>query len=274
MSNFSYQGKQIFYAVDGTVGKPLLILNGIMMSTRSWTAFVPSLCAANRFIRLDFFDQGQTDKLPGQTYTQELQVDLVKALLDHLGIAKINLVGISYGGEVALRVALKYPNLVDRLVLFNTSPYTSPWLKEIGRGWIAAGKTRDGLAYYQTAIPVIYSPHYYESRLDWMERRKITLIPVFSNPDFLDAMERLTISAESYDVRKELAFVKAKTLIVTAEEDYLTPIDNQKYLYEKIQGSEWIKIPVSGHASMYERPLLFTTLILGFVNVLDTDYVI
>lgn len=273
MSFFNHQGKSVYYTIDGS-GKPILILNGIMMSTKSWAPFVSSLSAQNQFIRVDFFDQGQTDKCPGQTYTQEIQVDLLEGLLQHLSMPKVSVVGISYGGEVALQFALKYPNRVDRLVLFNTCAFTGPWIRDIGRGWMEAGRTRNGQAYYQTTIPVIYSPHYYQTKIEWMKRRETVLIPIFSNPEFLDAMERLTMSAESYDVRTRLADVKAKTLIVSAEEDYLTPLADQQYLYERIPGSEWIKIPVSGHASMYERPLLFTTLILGFVNVKDVEYLI
>ena len=273
MSSFNHLGKNIYYICEGE-GKPILILNGIMMSTKSWQAFVPSLTAQNRLIRFDFLDQGQSDKLEGETYTQAIQVDLIKALLDHLGLAKVSIVGISYGGSVAIQFSIKYPDAVDRLMLFNAAAYTSPWLNDIGKGWIAAGKTRNGQAYYQTAIPVIYSPYYYESKIEWMRNREKVLIPIFSNPAFLDAMERLTKSAEHYDARKDLHKIKAKTLIVSAEEDYLTPMAEQTFLYEHISGSELIKIPVSGHASMYERPLLFTTLVLGFVNVKDTEYVI
>lgn len=273
MSFFNCNDKAIYYSVEGE-GKPILILNGIMMSTKSWTAFVPSFTKQNTLIRLDFFDQGQSAKLKLENYTQKIQVDLIKALLEHLKLEKVSIVGISYGGEVALQFAIDYPESVDRLVLFNTTAFTSPWLKDIGRGWIAAGNTRSGQAYYQTTIPVIYSPHFYETKIEWMRKREKNLIPIFANPEFLDAMERLMFSAESYDVREKLQNVTAKTLIVSAEEDYLTPMDNQKYLYERIKGSEWIKIPGSGHASMYERPLIFTTLVLGFINVLDTEYVI
>jgi len=273
MSYFNHNNHQFFYTVEGS-GKPILILNGIMMSTKSWAPFVHTLSAQNTLIRLDFYDQGQSDKIPGESYTQSIQVELIQALLQHLNLEKTSIVGISYGGEVALQFAIQYPNSVDRLLLFNTAAYTSPWLQDIGKGWIAASKTRNGQAYYQTAIPVIYSPHYYESKLEWMKKREQILIPIFSNPEFLDAMERLTNSAEHYDVRAELSHIQAKTLIVSAEEDYLTPMANQEYLYQHIKGSELIKIPVSGHASMYERPLLFTTLVLGFVNVLDTEYLI
>lgn len=271
MSYFSFQGKNVFYTIDGE-GKPILILNGIMMSTKSWQPFITSLAEQNQIIRVDFFDQGQSDKLIGASYTQALQVDLIQALLLHLQLKKLNIVGISYGGEVALKFAIDYPQFVERLVLFNTTAYTSPWLRDIGRGWIATGKTRNGLHYYQTTIPVIYSPYFYEKNLDWMKKRENVLIPVFSNPVFLDAMERLTSSAESYDVRNELGRIQFPTLIISAEQDYLTPVDNQEAVYNKIPHAEWVKIPLAGHASMYEKPLLFTSLVLGFINVLETTY--
>jgi pimeloyl-ACP methyl ester carboxylesterase len=273
MSTFKFRDKNIFYVVEGQ-GKPIIILNGIMMSTRSWSPFVGSLSEKNQLIRFDFLDQGQSDKLIGETYTQDIQVELIKALMEHLHLDKASLVGISYGGSVAVQFAIKYPSFVDRLLLFNTTSYTSPWLRDIGRGWIEAGQTRNGEAYYHTTIPPIYSPYFYETNIDWMQKRQALLVPIFSNPEFLDQMERLTFSAESYDVRASLSKITAKTLIITAEEDYLTPIANQAYLHQNIKHSEWIKIPNTGHASMYERPLLFTTLVLGFVNVKDTEYTI
>jgi pimeloyl-ACP methyl ester carboxylesterase len=121
---------------------------------------------------------------------------------------------------------------------------------------------------------VIYSPHFYEERLDWMKKREQVLIPIFSNATFLDQMERLTLSAESYDVRDDLHKIICPTLIISAEEDYLTPLPNQDYLQSHIKDSLWMKIPFAGHASMYEKPLLFTTLITGFFGVKDTTYIL
>ncbi len=271
MAYLDFKGRSIYYDVKGE-GKPILILNGIMMSTKSWEPFVKTLSENNMFIRVDFIDQGQSDKLLNSAYTQSIQVDVLDYLLKELSLTKVNVVGISYGGEVALQFAIKHPNKVERLVLFNTTPNTSPWLAEIGYSWNAIGKTRNGQNYYQAAIPIIYSPSYYEQRLDWMKKREQVLIPVFSNPEFLDAMERLTNSAEGYDVRDELNKITAPTLIIAADEDYLTPIQNQKYLHEHIKDSNMVIIPGAGHASMYEKPLLFVTMILGFINALETKY--
>lgn len=61
-------------------------------------------------------------------------------------------------------------------------------------------------------------------------------------------------------------------MIIAADEDYLTPIQNQRYLHDHIKGSELVIIPGAGHASMYEKPMLFVTFILGFVNALDATY--
>lgn len=271
MSSFNFLGKQVHYEVDG-LGTPLIILNGIMMSTKSWQPFIPTLSEHFQVIRLDFFDQGTSDKLFNEKYTQRIQVDLVEALLNHLGIDKVDVVGISYGGEVALQFAIYCSSRVNRLLLFNTAPNTNAWLTEIGRAWMDTGKTRNGEHYYRTTIPVIYSPHFYEEQLDWMKKREQVLIPIFSNLEFLDQMERLTLSAESFDVRSQLHLIHCPTLIISAEEDYLTPLPNQEYLHKNIKDSLWMKIPYAGHASMYEKPLLFTTLITGFFGVKDTIY--
>jgi pimeloyl-ACP methyl ester carboxylesterase len=272
MSIFRYNNHDIFYEIDGDNQKyPLLILNGIMMSTASWTPFINTLSEHFQVIRLDFFDQGQSAKLD-HFYTQQIQIDLIKAFLEHLKIDKINIAGISYGGEVALLFACHYPSYVKRLMLFNSSAYTNPWLKDIGDGWIKAGLTRDGDLYYKTTIPVIYSAKYYEEKIEWMKNREKILYPVFSNPIFLDAMERLTRSAESFDVRDKLKDLDLPVLIVTADQDNLTPKKDQEYLHKNIKNSNWVIIPEVGHASMYENPSLFTTLITGFFLIKDINY--
>lgn len=271
MAILNFKGRNIYYDVQG-LGKPIIILNGIMMSTKSWEPFLESLSEHNMLIRLDFIDQGQSDKLKSSVYTQDIQVDILETLIKELKFSKVNIVGISYGGEVGIKFAVKHPNLVDRLVLFNTTAYTSPWLAEIGYKWNSIGKTRDGKTYYQATIPAIYSPSFYEERLDWMKQREQKLLPVFSNPDFLDAMERLTNSAENFDAREDLHKITAQTLIVAADEDYLTPMNNQKFLNKHIKNSDLVILPGVGHASMYEKPMLFTSLVLGYINTKQTTY--
>jgi len=268
MSIFKYNDKEIFYTVDGEISSDkeiIIILNGIMMSTLSWEIFVEPFTKNNTLIRFDMFDQGQTSKLV-EDYTQEIQVELLKSLLDFLEVKKVNIVGISYGASIALQFAAKYQDYINKLIIANVVAKTSPWLKAIGDGWNEVAKSRNGLAYYNISIPYIYSPQFYTTNLNWMEERKKMLIPIFSNEVFLDAMVRLTRSAETHNVVNALTSIKTKTLIISSYEDYLTPVFEQVYLNKMLQNSNLVTIPECGHASMYEKPELFTSLILGFIN--------
>ena len=67
MAFFSFEGKQVYYETHGE-GNPLLLLNGIMMSTMSWKEFVAPLSAQNRLILVDFMDQGKRYSLNGCPY--------------------------------------------------------------------------------------------------------------------------------------------------------------------------------------------------------------
>lgn len=270
MAYFDFDGKQVYYEVHGE-GKPLLILNGIMMSTASWRFFVDAFSAQNKLILVDFLDQGKSEKLVDRLYTQELQVELVKSLLLHLEINKVAIMGISYGGEVAQQFAVKHLNFVERLLLFNTCAYTSPLLGDIGKAWNLAAE-KSGEAYYYTTIPLIYSPNYYARRLEWMREREKVLVPLFGNKEFSQAMVRLTKSADTHDVRKALPNVDVPTLVVTSDQDMITPPIEQQTMVDLLPNAHHVLLPNTGHASMYERPLLFTSLVLGFVNTTTIEF--
>lgn len=270
MSYFNYKGKQIYYEVHGS-GKPIVMLNGIMMSAMSWTPFVDAFSANNQLILLDMLDQGRSDKMEGTSYTSSEQVEVLKSLLDELILDKLNLVGISYGGEVALQFAVKYGEMVDRLVLFNTTGKTSNWLRDIGEAWNRS--INDPMDYYCTTIPYIYSPHYYEEKNEWMEKRKVLLTnAVFNDKTFMNSMVRLTNSAAYYDVLEELHKIKNRTLIVSSGNDFVTPLEEQRVLNQLISSSEHVILPNTGHASMYERPILFSAIALGFINLKHTEF--
>jgi 3-oxoadipate enol-lactonase len=268
MAYFDFQGKKIYYETHGE-GKPLILLNGIMMSTKSWGIFVEAFSANNRLILLDFLDQGQSDKVY-EEYTQDLQVEVLYALIKELGYDKVNLLGISYGGEVALRFIANYEDKVERLVLFNTSHRTSPWLKDIGDAWNLSKD--NALDYYLTTIPVIYSPEFYNKNREWMEnRKKLLTATVFSDKNFMDSMVRLTKSAETHDVTQKLQGVKTRTLIVSSENDFITPKEEQEALHRLLENSDYVMLPKTGHGSMYEKPALFTALTLGYINASDLE---
>lgn len=268
MAMFDFKGKKIYYEVHGT-GKPIILLNGIMMSTKSWGIFVDALSKDNELILLDFLDQGQSEK-SDFNYSHDVQVEILKQLIMELGYEKVNIAGISYGAEIALSFAVKYDYMLERLLVFNASYRTSPWLRDIGEAWNLSAD--QPLNYYLTAIPVIYSPEFYNKNLAFMEnRKKLLTATVFSDKSFMDAMIRLTKSSEDFNLEEQLKHVKTRTLIVSSENDMITPKEEQIRLHHLLENSDHIFIPGAGHASMYEKPALFITLILGFINASSLD---
>ena len=266
MEEFVFDGYKVYYEVHGNSGNPLIILNGIMMSTASWKPFIKDFSKNNVVVLVDFLDQGKSQRMT-EPYDHSVQVKLLDELIERLWYSEVTLMGISYGGEIALQYALAHPSRVSRLILANTCARTSPWLKKIGDGWNEVAKTGSGLAYYLTTIPVIYSTKFFEERADWMEGREKFLTEYFSQKEVLESLIRLTDSSRNYDVVDRLHEITCPTLIISGSEDGLVPPTEQQILHEGIKNSVYVTINGSGHASMYENPYAFTSLVLGFTNL-------
>ena len=89
---------------------------------------------------------------------------------------------------------------------------------------------------------------------------------------FQERMKRLVDSAETHDCRDNVHKIKCPTLVISSQYDFLTPLEEQEFLVKNIENASHIIIPNCGHASMYEKPLLFVSLVLGFVNALEDTY--
>jgi pimeloyl-ACP methyl ester carboxylesterase len=265
MAEFDFQKKTVYYESYGS-GEPILLLNGIMMSTKSWLPFVKNFSQNNRLILVDFFDQGQSSRMT-EAYDHGIQIALVRALLDHLGLKTVNICGISYGAEVGLGFAVKHPERVRRLALFNGAARTAPLLADIGHAWNEAAKLEGGLGYYLATIPVIYSDTYYERQKEWMSKRQEALVPYFGKPEVKEPLIRLTNSSENFDVVEELSRLDMPVLVVSADKDYLIPLREQETMLRGIKDAHHVVLTDCGHASMYEKPLLFCALTLGFINI-------
>ncbi len=272
MAEFSFEGKKVYYEVHGTEGEPIIILNGLMMSTTSWQPFVPDFSRHNVVILVDFLDQGRSARM-SENYDHSLQVRMLDALIDELTVrlwhASYIIMGLSYGGEIAVQYALAHPQRVRRLILANTAARTSDWLRKVGDGWNEVARSGSGLSYYLTTIPVIYSTRFFEENAAWMENREKQLTEYFAQEDVQKRLIRLTDSSRDYNVVDRLGEITCPTLIISGSEDGLVPPTEQQILHQGIKGSTYVTINGVGHASMYEMPAAFAALVTGFANLRD-----
>jgi 2-succinyl-6-hydroxy-2,4-cyclohexadiene-1-carboxylate synthase len=115
-------GLDFHVEVDGD-GPPLLVLHGFTGSVRSWNHVRPELARRARLILLDLIGHGQSAcPIDPARYTLAWSVRDLTALLDALELERVDLLGYSMGGRVALHVALAAPRRIRRLILESASP--------------------------------------------------------------------------------------------------------------------------------------------------------
>lgn len=259
----THDGQDLYYEEHGQ-GEPTVLLSGIMMSTASWAQHIPVLAKHIRLIVLDFRDQGRSAKMEAP-YKLDAHVPDVIGLLDHLRLDSAHMIGLSYGGQVAQRVALSAPERVRTLILANTNHYIPNHLAEIGRAWVTAASLHDGERFFQLAVPFIYSSAFYRDHLEALHQRQAMFKSMLTT-EWFEGFIRLCQSTEGAALSDEdLGRIRVPTLLIGADEDMITPLSLMKEMHRAIPGSEFVSIPGAGHGAILERAGEFLTSVLGFL---------
>ena len=111
-------GISLYYEMHGD-GPPLVLLHGGFGLTGMFGPLLPQLAHKRQVIAVDLQGHGRTADID-RPLRPELMADDVAGLLNHLGLAKADVMGYSMGGAVALRMAIQHPQRVDRLVAVST----------------------------------------------------------------------------------------------------------------------------------------------------------
>ncbi len=260
MPTLEANGIRIYYELHGPPDAPVLALsNGVLMSTASWAYQTPALSRRYRLLLYDCRGMWQSEHPPGP-YSMALHADDLAALLDGLGIERAHIGGISYGAEISMLFALRYPERTRSLVLSSAVSHIEPLLDGWMRSWIAAARARDPELLFNVTYPLNFSAAWIaanQAALDTARERYAAL-------DF-DAFLELLLSFSQLDITADLHRIAAPTLVIVGEEDLLKPRQYAEIIAREIPAAELIVAPHAGHAVMWERPNLFNGLLLGFL---------
>lgn len=116
-------GINLYYETHGD-GRPLILLHGGLMSSETLDPILPSLTDSHHVVTVDLQGHGRTADID-RPLDIRLMADDIAALIDHLDLEKPDVVGYSMGGGVALQVAVKYPEKVNRLVAASANVWRS-----------------------------------------------------------------------------------------------------------------------------------------------------
>lgn len=257
-------GAHLYYEVHGE-GEPVIFLSGIMMNTLSWASYVPEISKRYQLILLDFRDQGQSSRMQNE-YTLDVHVPDVLHLIDSLNLKRVHLLGLSYGGQVALKLAVSHQDRLKSLMLLNVNSVLTNHLSEIGRAWETAAQLYDGEKFFQLAIPFIHSRSFYDRSLDMLRERQ-EMFKTMLTKEWFDAFIRLSHSVRGYRVPEdELNKIEAPTLLIGAQDDMITPVRLMETLHNSIKNAEFVVIPEAGHGAFLERASEYLTLVTGFLG--------
>jgi pimeloyl-ACP methyl ester carboxylesterase len=229
------------------------------MSTASWAFQTPVLSQHYRLLLYDCRGMWQSDHPPGP-YTMELHADDLAALLAGLGIERAHIGGTSYGAEISLAFALKYPERTKSLIVTSAVSQVDAQLRGMIDAWAYAARARDPEMLYQVVYPLTFSEAWIADNQEalTLARERYELLDMDAFLELLRCFSRLDLTAKLHKIA-------APALVVVGEEDALKPRKYAEIMAAEIPNAEYALIPHAGHAAMWEQAGVFNSLILGFL---------
>lgn len=256
---------ELNYTDTGGEGVPAVLLHAFPLDGRMWEPQITSLGETFRLIVPDLKGFGGSSAPEDPSlYSMDAYADEVKGLLDHLGIEKAALVGLSMGGYIAFAFWRRHRNAVTALVLADTRAEADPPEGVEKRTAQQRTVASDGIAPLVEALPGALLAETTRARKpDVVERARALM----QHPPagYIGALEAMKQRPDSTD---DLATISVPVLVVVGEEDTLTPPEFSRKLHEHIGGSRLATIPEAGHLSNLEAPDGFNGALAEFLKEL------
>ncbi|MFH2038962.1 MAG: alpha/beta fold hydrolase [Chloroflexota bacterium] len=265
MSELKVNDVNLYYELHGPEDQPVLVLNNgiIMNAASSWVFQTKILSAHYRLLQYDCRGQGQSEH-PASQYSMEIHANDLAALLDALHIERAHIAGISYGGEVAQAFALKYPHKTRSLLLMDTVSEVGPELLLIIQSWMDALRSKEPLVFFNSSVTWNFSTEFIAKNGALLEDAKKR----YAQLDF-PAIIRLCEAFLEVNFTHRLGEIKMPTCIVVGENDLLKGTSYAEIIKKKIPHAEYHVLKGAGHASCWERPEEFNSVLLGFLAKQD-----
>jgi 3-oxoadipate enol-lactonase len=255
-------GIGINYQIDGD-GPVVTFSHSLACNLSMWDEQVRALRGRYRVLRYDTRGHGETEA-PAGAYTLEQLADDLKGLLDGLGIAATHLVGLSMGGMIGQVFALKYPAMVQSLVLCDT---TSRYPSGAAAVWEERIKTVGAKGMEPMVAPTLerwFTAPFRARRKDLMDKvgAMIRSTPAAGYIGCCHALPKINVTERLRDVR-------CPALVIVGEEDPGTPVDIARDIQGALPVAELAVLCRASHLSNVEQPGEFNRALGGFLDKLS-----
>ncbi len=257
MPYIQVNGISLYYEEAGQ-GQPLLFINGLGLSTRSWVNQVEHFSRKFRVVTFDPRGHGKSDK-PSGPYSIAMFASDTAGLIRTLDLSPSHIIGLSMGGMTGFQLAVSSPELVKAMVIVNSGPeFILRTLKqklEMAKRELIVrflGMRKMGRILSRRLFP---KPEQEELR-GFMAR-------LWAENDRYAYRESLR-ALKGWSVVEGLRDIRVPTLIVSADQDY-TPVVYKQWYADQIPGAELTIISDSRHATPVDQPLRFNQAVMEFL---------
>ncbi len=247
-------GITLRYTTSGQGDSPLVFINSLGTNLHIWDEVAANFPHVQT-VQYDKRGHGLSDAPPAP-YTLRQHSDDLHALLDHLQLDRVVLIGVSVGGMIALDFAARLPNRVEALVLCDTAG-------KIGdaAGWNTRIDTleRHGIDYLVEAILDRWFAPAVAAEMRGIGRNMISRTPLHGYTGTCAAIR-------DADLRPTFATLTMPTLVLCGAEDSATPPDLVRGLADMLPNATFQQIDNAGHLPGWEQPTAVTAAIRSFLN--------
>ncbi|RZL76278.1 MAG: alpha/beta fold hydrolase [Rhodococcus sp. (in: high G+C Gram-positive bacteria)] len=251
---------------DAGEGAPVVLIHGSgpgVTAWANWRTTIPHLAEKFRVIAPDILGFGYTERPDGVEYNSTTWTQHLVGLLDALGLDTVSIVGNSFGGSLALNIATKHPERVDRLVLMGSVgvPF------EITDGLDAVWGFEPSLPAMRKLLDVFA----YDRSLVNDELAELRLAAA-TRPGVQEAFGAMFPAPRQHGVdemvvdEKLIAGLTNDTLIVHGRDDQVIPLSNSLRLVELIDRSQLHVFGRCGHWVQIEHSARFNSLVADFLS--------
>ncbi len=262
--SISANGIQTNYHDQGS-GTPVVLIHGSgpgVTAWANWRLTIPALASRFRVLAPDMVGFGYTERPQGVHYDMGTWVSHVLGFLDALKIDKAHVIGNSFGGGLALALAIRAPQRVGRLVLMGSAGLSFPITEGLDRVWgytpsqQAMREMLDIFAYDRTLVNDELARMRYEASIRPGHQEAYSQMFPAPRQRSVD----LLASPES-----SIRALPQQALIVHGREDRVIPLSSSYRLFELIQKSQLHVFGQCGHWTQIEHTARFNRLVGDFL---------
>lgn len=263
MPDLARPGVTLHYEARGR-GPPLLLVAGLASDALSWLTVAEPLASRFRTIAPD-------NRGVGRTLPQDVPVDVdtladdCAALLDHLGIARADVLGHSMGGFVAQRLAVRRPDRVRRLVLVATGERAGE--HNVERFFALADRLdagEDPRTWFRSLFEAIFTRRFLSdaATVDMALRWAIE----YPFPQSAAGFRRQCEALAAFDARADARAIAHPALVLSGREDILFPPERCAAFAAALPDARHTLVEGAAHAVHTEQPKAFVDAVAGFLG--------